>query len=58
MDGAGSRERKGFQMSQETIERLQARVNQLEQKVNQLEKEIEATDHASGDATQTAASRV
>ena len=41
MDRAGSRERKGFQMSQETIERLQTRVDQLEQKVSQLEKEIE-----------------
>ena len=41
MDRAGSRERKGFQMSQETIERLQARVNQLEQRVSQLEKEIQ-----------------
>ena len=41
MDRAGSRKRKGFQMSQETIERLQARVNQLEQKVSQLEKEIQ-----------------
>lgn len=41
MDRTGSRERKGFQMSQETIERLQARVNQLEQKLSQLEKEIE-----------------
>ena len=58
MDRAGSRERKGFQMSQETIERLQARVNQLEQKVSQLEKEIQATDKASSDATQTAAGRV
>ena len=28
-------------MSQETIQRLQARVNQLEQKVSQLEKEIQ-----------------
>ena len=41
MDRAGSHERKGFQMSQETIERLQARIDQLEQKVSQLEKEIE-----------------
>ena len=41
MDGAGSRERKGFQMPQETVETLQARIDQLEQKVNQLEKEIE-----------------
>ena len=41
MDRAGSRERKGFQMSQETIERLQARIDQLEQKVSQLEKEIQ-----------------
>ena len=42
-------------MSQETIQRLQARIDQLEQKVSQLEKEIEATDQASGDGTQTAA---
>ena len=28
-------------MSQETIERLQARIDQLEQKMSQLEKEIE-----------------
>ena len=41
MDRAGSRERKGFQMSHETIQKLQARVNQLEQKVSQLEKEIQ-----------------
>ena len=41
VDRVGSRERKGFQMSQETIERLQARVNQLEQKMSQLEKEIQ-----------------
>ena len=49
---------RGYQMSQETIERLQARIDQLEQQVSQLEKEIQATDEASGDATQTAAGRV
>ena len=32
---------RGYQMSQETIERLQARIDQLEQQVSQLEKEIE-----------------
>ena len=58
MDGAGSRERKGFQMPQEIVERLQARVDQLEQKVIWLEKEIAATDQAPGDATQTAVGRV
>ena len=41
MDRAGSLERKGFQMPQEIIERLQVRVNQIEQKVSQLEKEIQ-----------------
>jgi predicted RNase H-like nuclease (RuvC/YqgF family) len=32
---------RGYQMSQETIERLQARIDQLEQQVSQLEKEIQ-----------------
>ena len=38
--GSAVKER-GYQMSQETIERLQARIDQLEQQVSQLEKEIE-----------------
>ena len=45
-------------MSQETIERLQARIDQLEQQGEPTGERDRATDEASGDATQTAAGRV